>query len=282
MDETAEAVTGGRRGRGGGAARRAERTAVRVEAAPFIRRRIPNYEILDEEGLALIEANAETVLEEIGVRFADNPEALKLWKDAGADVRGDRVHLPKGLARRLCATAPREYVQHARNPERDVTIGGKGLVLAPVYGPPFVRDMEDGRRYATIEDFRNFVKLAYLVEVGAPLGRHGLRADRRRGEQAPSRHAAGAHDALRQAVHGLGDGAGAGGRFGRDVPHPVRGRECRAELLHDEPDQHQLAAGVRRDDDGGARGLCPRRAGGDRVAVHRRRGDGAGAASRAR
>ncbi len=161
MDETAEAVTGGRRGRGGGAARRAERTAVRVEAAPFIQRRIPNYEILDEEGLALIEANAETVLEEIGVRFSDNPEALKLWKDAGADVRGDLVHLPKGLARSLCATAPRQYVQHARNPERDVTIGGKGLVLAPVYGPPFVRDMEAGRRYATIEDFRNFVKLAY-------------------------------------------------------------------------------------------------------------------------
>ena len=43
-----------------------------------------------------------------------------------------------------------------------MTIGGKGLVLAPVYGPPFVRDMESGRRYATIADFRNFVKLAYM------------------------------------------------------------------------------------------------------------------------
>ena len=38
-------------------------------------------------------------------------------------------------------------------------MGGKNLVLAPVYGPPFVRDLEGGRRYATIEDFRNFVKL---------------------------------------------------------------------------------------------------------------------------
>lgn len=164
-EATAEAGAGGRGRRGGGgAARRAERTAHRIEAAPFIRRRIPNYEILDEEGLALIEANAETVLEETGVRFAENPEALRLWKDAGADVRGDRVHLPRGLARTLCATAPREYVQHARNPERNVTIGGKNLVLAPVYGPPFVRDMENGRRYATIEDFRNFVKLGYMSQ----------------------------------------------------------------------------------------------------------------------
>ena len=58
----------GRRGRsrGGTAARRRNGTAVRVEAAPFIRRRIPNYEIPDEDGLALIEANAERVLEEIG------------------------------------------------------------------------------------------------------------------------------------------------------------------------------------------------------------------------
>lgn len=162
MSDTAEAPAGRRTRSGGGAARRAERTAHRVEAAPFIQRRIPNYEILDEEGLALIEANADTVLEEIGVRFAENEPALALWRAAGADVRGDRVHMPKGLARKLCATAPRAFVQAARNPERNVTIGGKGLVLAPVYGPPFVRDIEGGRRYATIEDFRNFVKLAYM------------------------------------------------------------------------------------------------------------------------
>ena len=99
---------------------------------------------------------------EIGVNFVENPAALKRWKDAGADVRGDRVHLPRGLARALCKTAPASFVQHARNPERSVTVGGRGLVLAPVYGPPFVRDAEGGRRYATIEDFRNFVKLGYM------------------------------------------------------------------------------------------------------------------------
>jgi trimethylamine---corrinoid protein Co-methyltransferase len=161
MGEAAIQGARGRRG-GGGAARRAERTAPAVEMARYIERRIPNYEILDEEGLSLIEANAERVLEEIGVSFVDNPGALALWRDAGADVRGERVHIPRGLARKLCATAPSEYVQHARNPERNVKIGGKALVLAPVYGPPFVRDLDGGRRYATIEDFRSFVKLAYM------------------------------------------------------------------------------------------------------------------------
>ena len=55
-------------------------------------------------------------------------------------------------------------MQHARNPERSVTIGGKGLVLAPVYGPPFVRDLDKGRRYATIADFRNLVQLGYMSQ----------------------------------------------------------------------------------------------------------------------
>ncbi|MEO0502007.1 MAG: trimethylamine methyltransferase family protein, partial [Pseudomonadota bacterium] len=91
-----------------------------------------------------------------------NPAALQRWRDAGADVDGDRVRIPKGLARQLCATAPATFTQHARNPARSVEIGGRNLVLAPVYGPPFVRDAHGGRRYATIEDFRNFVKLGYM------------------------------------------------------------------------------------------------------------------------
>jgi trimethylamine---corrinoid protein Co-methyltransferase len=150
-----------RRG-GGGAARRAERTAVRIEAARFITRNIPDLEVLNAEALEIIETNAETVLEEIGVNFVDNPGALALWRDAGADVQGERVHIPRGLARKLCATAPRTFTQHARNPERNVEIGGRNLVLAPVYGPPFVRTATEGRRYATMEDFRTFVKLAYM------------------------------------------------------------------------------------------------------------------------
>ena len=147
---------------GGGAARRAERTAVSIETAKYIERNIPLYEILNDEALEIIETNAETILEEIGVNFVDNPAALERWREAGADIDGERVRIPRGLARKLCATAPSRYTQHARNPARNVEIGGKTLVCAPVYGPPFVRDMEGGRRYATMDDFRKFVKLGYM------------------------------------------------------------------------------------------------------------------------
>jgi trimethylamine--corrinoid protein Co-methyltransferase len=153
-----------RRGRtgGGGAARRAERSTVSIETARFIERNIPNLEILNAEALDIIETNAETVLEEIGVNFVNNEAALQRWRDAGADVQGERVRIPRGLARELIKTAPSQFTQHARNPDKSVEIGGKNLVLAPVYGPPFVHDMEKGRRYATMDDFRNFVKLGHM------------------------------------------------------------------------------------------------------------------------
>ena len=154
----------GGRGSGGAAARRAARsTGGPGEKQFYIQRRINEYEVLDEEALAIIEANAETVLEEIGIEFRDDAEAISLWREAGADVKGERVHFPKGLCRSLLKTAPSVFTQHARNAERSVQIGGKATVFAPVYGPPFVRDLEGERRYATIEDFENFVKLAYMA-----------------------------------------------------------------------------------------------------------------------
>lgn len=151
-----------RRTRRGGDARRAERTSFTNEFSRFITRNIPNFEVLNAEALEIIEHNAETVLEQIGVKFVDNPEAMKIWKEAGADVNGETVKIPRGLARSLCKTAPSKIIQHARNPDRTVEIGGNNLVLAPVYGPPFVRDIEGGRRYATMADFEKFVKLGYM------------------------------------------------------------------------------------------------------------------------
>ncbi len=162
-DETGTLEAPPRRARGGGgAARRAERTQVRFDTAPVIARRIRDFDLLDDEALEIIERNAETVLEEIGVNFVENPAALARWREAGADVQGERVHIPRGLARKLCATAPSSFTQHARNPERSVEIGGRNLVLAPVYGPPFVRDAAGGRRYATMADFRDFVRLGQM------------------------------------------------------------------------------------------------------------------------
>jgi len=153
-----------RRRRGAGRkAKHAARLQAVDEIAGWVDRRIPYFEVLNEEGLELIENNAETVLEEIGIEFREFPRALDLWREAGADVDGERVRFPRGLCRSIIQrSAPAEFTQHARNPERNVIIGGDRTVFVPAYGSPFVRDLDQGRRYATLEDFENFVKLTYM------------------------------------------------------------------------------------------------------------------------
>jgi trimethylamine---corrinoid protein Co-methyltransferase len=149
------------RRRGGSEARRAA-ARVTLAAAPYASRRIPCFEVLDEEGLAIIERNADTILEEIGIDFRGDPEALACWREAGAEIDGERVRMPRGLCRQLIRThAPAQFTQHARNPERSVRIGGPHTVFAPAYGSPFVHDLDHGRRYGTLADFENLVKLAY-------------------------------------------------------------------------------------------------------------------------
>ena len=153
-----------RRRSGGRAARAAARAAARreMEKSPFLTSNLAPYEVLSTEGLEIIEDNAETILERVGVDITD-ARAVRDFADAGADIEGTRVRFPRGMCRQLItASAPSSFTQVARNPQRSVVIGGRNMVLAPTYGSPFVRDLEGGRRYATLEDFHNFVKLAYM------------------------------------------------------------------------------------------------------------------------
>jgi trimethylamine---corrinoid protein Co-methyltransferase len=153
-----------RRVRPSGREARQKARAARPTAPAYITREIPAYELLSAEGLEAVERHADLLLEEIGLEIRGDPEAIRLWREAGASVDGDcRVHVPAGLAREIVRrSAPREFTQHARNPARSVKIGGNHTVFAPAYGPPFVRDRERGRRYGSLEDFHNFVKLAYV------------------------------------------------------------------------------------------------------------------------
>lgn len=153
-----------RRARSGGrSARKAERTRGAVAAVPYIERKVPVYSVAPQETLQLIETNADLVLAEIGIEFRDDSEALDIWRQSGASIEGERVRFEPGMLREIIqANAPAEFMQHARNPAKSVRISRDTAVFVPAYGPPFVRSLDEGRRYATIEDFRNFVKLAYM------------------------------------------------------------------------------------------------------------------------
>ncbi|MEX0346331.1 MAG: trimethylamine methyltransferase family protein [Rhizobiaceae bacterium] len=140
---------------------RAARRAASIPLESYHSREIPAYELLDGNSLKAIEEQADWILSNIGVEFRGDKTALELFDAAGATIADNRATFTEGLARELCQTAPAEFVLHARDPSKSVVLGGDNIVLMPGYGSPFVSDLENGRRYATLEDFRNFVKLTY-------------------------------------------------------------------------------------------------------------------------
>lgn len=158
--------------RGGRAGRRAKRVDAPVVHKPTLVRNIPAYEVINQEGEELIHRLAMRIVEEVGVEFRD-AESLEIWRQAGAEVTGEAVRLSRDQLLELVELAPETYTQHARNPERTVQVGGKHMVFAPSYGPPFVLDLEMKRRHATLEDLNNLQKINHMGEsvhiAGGPI-----------------------------------------------------------------------------------------------------------------
>ena len=163
MSVPADASAHAARGRrsGGRTGRRQARLKAPIVYRPTLVRKIPVYELLNAEGVALIHETAMTILEEIGVDFVDD-EALDLWKNAGADINGKRVRIPRELLMPLIEQTPSEFTLHARNPERSVRIGGRNMVFHP-NGGAYIGDLEGVRRRATRADMRTVIKLVHCL-----------------------------------------------------------------------------------------------------------------------
>ena len=146
---------------GGRDGRRALR-AVPTASFPTLVREIPVYQMVPDEAVELIHEESLKILEEVGCEFRDD-EAISMWRAAGADVIGTRVRIDRGLLMDLIAKVPPEFTLNARNPERTVKVGGKNTVFVPMYGAPYVRDLDNRRRYGSLEDLNNFHKLAYMA-----------------------------------------------------------------------------------------------------------------------
>ena len=136
---------------------------ITTPASPFIKRSLPFFDILDEEKIEALERQVDWLIEDVGIAFRDDPVALDLWRAEGAKLDGDIIRAPADWIRSLCAKAPNKFTQIARNPERSVEIGGDNQVFAPIYGAPFVRDLEGGRRYGDIASFNDLVRLTYML-----------------------------------------------------------------------------------------------------------------------
>ncbi len=129
----------------------------------MFRNTMPRYEILSEEAMAVLDSGWRRLVSEIGVEFLSD-RALDLFRAAGQKVEDQNVMLDPDFVLEQVAKAPREFDVQARNPANSVHIGGDTMAFSGVYGPPFVREGEV-RRDATLDDFRNFVRLAQSFSV---------------------------------------------------------------------------------------------------------------------
>ncbi len=148
--------------RGGRNSRRQTRSAIDTAMLPALKRRLSPVEPMDQEQVEKIDRASMDILEEVGVVFRDD-QALADWKAAGADVRGERVHLDRHLIRELIATIPESFTYHARNPANNLPFGNDHSIFVPMTGAPYMRDLEDKRRAPTLEDLANFHKLAHML-----------------------------------------------------------------------------------------------------------------------
>ena len=128
---------------------------------PALKRGLPECEPMDPDQIARLDDASMSILEEVGVICRDDI-ALQDWHRAGADVRSDRVHLDRGLVRALISTIPSGWTYLARNPARSLPFGGKHSIFVPMTGAPFIRDLNNVRRWPTMADLNMFHKLSHM------------------------------------------------------------------------------------------------------------------------
>ncbi len=115
-------------------------------------------EPLTEEGVQAIHDTAMRVLEEIGIEFL-NDEALELFREAGCTVNGMNVRMGRDWVMEMVGRAPSQFTITPRNPDRQITIGGKHIIFGNVSSPPNYWDLETGKLPGTRVHCQNLLKL---------------------------------------------------------------------------------------------------------------------------
>ena len=123
-------------------------------------------EILSADQVMTIHQAALTVLEEIGIRVLE-PRAREFYRGAGAviDESDMRVRFDGAMVMALLKTVPGEFSLTARNPERNLKVGGRHCILSSVGGPAYVMDKERGRRAGTYAEMCDYLKLIQSLNV---------------------------------------------------------------------------------------------------------------------
>jgi trimethylamine---corrinoid protein Co-methyltransferase len=122
-------------------------------------------QLLTFEQEELVHEHAMRILEEIGVDVL-HEHGRKLFESAGQEVDGERVRLDRAFVMEQVSKAPRTFQLLARNPANTVEVGGGTPLWMGVGGPPFLSDLDEGRRAGTLEGHDTIIK---LTQAASPL-----------------------------------------------------------------------------------------------------------------
>ena len=124
------------------------------------------HEVLGIEDLQAIHEASMQVLETSGMKIMDC-EARNILREGGFEVDDaeERVRFERSGVMELIAKAPDQTSVRGRNPRRRAPIGGGSMAIAAVGGPPFVSDLDGGRRAGNYEDMRSFIKLTHMLNI---------------------------------------------------------------------------------------------------------------------
>lgn len=155
--------------RQGRATRRAAREAEQTPRLTTVRYRVKPVEVVSADELERIHRASLSILKEVGIDFRDEV-ALAQWKAAGADVRGQRVHLDPDLVEQLIGLAPSRFTMAGRGAGTEVEVGPDTVTFCPMQGAPNVRDLDGTRRASTLADLDRINKLIHMspgFQIGA-------------------------------------------------------------------------------------------------------------------
>ncbi len=145
-----------------------ERRAAGVEQRPWQqpRRGYAPVEVLPPAALERIHDTSLEILEDLGIEML-LPEAREICRRAGARIGDDgvRVHLDRGLVMEALSNAPVQFTLHARNPQRNLVMGGDYVAYTMVASAPNVSDFARGRRTGNQADFRDLLRLSQALNT---------------------------------------------------------------------------------------------------------------------
>ncbi len=135
-----------------------------TESYRNLRNPYPTARAISDDEVAGLHEAALRYLQRSGVRVL-LPEARSVFAAAGAHVDDDMVRLDIDLTRSLIATAPSNFTLTARATHRSIRVGGDSLALFPAAGPPYVADLERGRRPGTKADLDDLIRITQRCDV---------------------------------------------------------------------------------------------------------------------